>query len=111
MKNQENKVSCPIDYAFHRIGGKHRAKILWFLNENKILRYGELKKLLSGITPKMLTQTLKELEADGMVLRKVYHQVPPKVEYKLTTEAEEIMPLINGLREWADYKMKESSLK
>ncbi|MCU0322328.1 MAG: helix-turn-helix transcriptional regulator [Chitinophagaceae bacterium] len=64
--NKKNKIShCPVDYAFQRIGGKYKGRILWVLKDG-ILRYGELKRAIIGITPKMLTQTLKELEEDGL---------------------------------------------
>jgi len=106
-QNNEQAVSCPIDFAFQRIGGKHRGKILWFLHEHQVLRYGELKRLIRGITPKMLTQTLRELEQDGMILRKVYLEVPPKVEYTLTAASIELIPLLYGLRGWAQKRMVE----
>ncbi|MFD2286708.1 transcriptional regulator [Pedobacter petrophilus] len=102
MKKEKNQAYCAVDFAFQRIGGKYRGRILWYLNAHKVLRYGELKRLLQGITTKMLTQTLRELEQDGMVNRKVYLEVPPKVEYSLTSASLELIPLINELREWAD---------
>lgn len=107
MKTEEVKAYCAVDFVFQRIGGKYRGRILWYLNAHQVLRYGELKRLLKGITTKMLTQTLRELEQDGMVNRKVYLEVPPKVEYSLTPESMELIPLINGLREWADRRIIE----
>jgi DNA-binding HxlR family transcriptional regulator len=95
-KKDTYEQPCSVDYAFKRIGGKYKGRIIWHLNVGIILRYGELKKLLNDITPKMLTQTLRELEDDKLIKRKVYHEVPPKVEYSLTdTGAEFICPSIS----------------
>lgn len=107
MKNEETKAYCAVDFAFQRIGGKYRGRILWYLNDQKVLRYGELKRLLKGITTKMLTQTLRELEHDGMVNRKVYLEVPPKVEYSLSPAGLELIPIIDHLRAWADRRILE----
>jgi DNA-binding HxlR family transcriptional regulator len=92
---------CPIDYAFQRIGGKYKARILWNIHENEVLRYGELKRIIYGVTPKMLTQTLRELEHDNLINRHVYTEVPPKVEYTLTETGESIIPFIGHLLNWA----------
>lgn len=99
---------CSVDYAFRRIGGKYKGRIIWYLSHNKnVLRYGELRKIIADITPKMLTQTLRELEEDRLVTRKVYHEVPPKVEYSLTDDGQELIPFINHLREWGDKQMEK----
>jgi DNA-binding HxlR family transcriptional regulator len=95
-------VSCSVDYAFKRIGGKYKGRILWNLSQKNILRYGELKKTLEDVTPKMLTQALRELEEDKLIMRKVFQEVPPKVEYSLTAISEELIPFINYLKEWGD---------
>ncbi|KUG10646.1 winged helix-turn-helix transcriptional regulator [Elizabethkingia miricola] len=93
-------LPCPVDYAFKRIGGKYKGMILWHLSFQNILRYGELKKTIPNITTKMLTQTLRELEEDKLVNRKVFHQVPPKVEYSLTETGNELIPFIEYLHHW-----------
>ncbi|WP_343697970.1 helix-turn-helix domain-containing protein [Flavobacterium sp.] len=98
------KAYCPVDYAFQRIGGKYKGRILWSLKDD-ILRYGELKRNIEGITPKMLTQTLKELEADGLIFRKVYLEVPPRVEYSLSETGIELIPFINQMSAWAEKQM------
>jgi DNA-binding HxlR family transcriptional regulator len=104
MKNNSTKPFCAVDYAFQRIGGKYKGRILWVLREH-VLRYGELKRAVIGITPKMLTQTLKELEADGLVSRQVYHEVPPRVEYTLTATGKELIPFIGLMRSWGEKQM------
>jgi len=89
MKKNIRQAHCPVDYAFQRIGGKYKGRILWVLKD-VVLRYGEVKRAVIGITPKMLTQTLKELEADELIRRKVYLEVPPRVEYSLTETGYEL---------------------
>lgn len=101
MKKNIQKAYCAVDYAFQRIGGKYKGRILWVLR-NGLLRYGELNRAIVGITPKMLTQTLKELEADELITRKVYSEVPPKVEYSLTETGKELIPFISQMRSWGE---------
>ena len=99
---------CSLDYAFRRIGGKYKGRIIWYIHKNSnTLRYGELKRKLENITPKMLTQALRELEDDNLVNRKVYREVPPKVEYSLTDTGEELIPFINHLKLWADNQIEK----
>lgn len=113
MNNRKIKCSdqptCSVDYAFRRIGGKYKGRILWALHIDPILRYGELGRSLPDITTKMLTQTLRELEADHLINRKVYHQVPPMVEYSLSVTGLELIPFIKYLKEWGDKKMAQKS--
>lgn len=104
MKKKVRTAHCAVDYAFQRIGGKYKGRILWVLRE-QVLRYGELKRAVIGITPKMLTQTLKELEADELIVRKVYLEVPPKVEYSLTETGNELIPFIRQMRSWGEKQM------
>ena len=105
-KNNSDHPICSLDYAFRRIGGKYKGRIIWYLYRNdKILRYGELKKLVQNITSKMLTQTLRELENDQLISRKVYAEVPPKVEYSLTDTGMELIPFIKHLSKWGEKQM------
>ena len=104
MKNKIKTTHCAVDYAFQRIGGKYKGRILWVLREG-VLRYGELNRAVVGITPKMLTQTLKELESDELIVRKVYLEVPPKVEYSLTQTGKELIPFISQMRSWGEKQM------
>lgn len=111
MKKKEKQcpevVTCSVDYAFKRIGGKYKGRILWYLHDHQILRYGELSRTLPDITTKMLTQTLRELEADGLISRKVYQEVPPKVEYTLTEMGLELIPFLRFLKEWGDKQIQK----
>lgn len=109
MKNKNETTYCAVDYAFKRVGGKYKGRVIWVLRED-VLRYGELKRAIVGVSPKMLTQTLKELEADELVFRKVYLEVPPKVEYSLTKSGQELVPLIKQLRTWAVDQMDKKNI-
>jgi len=106
MKNKKKEcpevATCSVDYAFRRIGGKYKGRILWYLHEHTVLRYGELGRMMPDSTTKMLTQTLRELESDHLIRRKIYHEVPPKVEYSLTDVGSELIPFIQYLKEWGD---------
>jgi DNA-binding HxlR family transcriptional regulator len=93
---------CCVDFAFQRIGGKYKGRIIYCIHVRGTLRYGQLKKAISGITPKMLTQTLRELENDKLISRKVFVEVPPKVEYTLTESGGKLIPFIEYLKEWVE---------
>ena len=101
---------CGIDYAFQRIGGKYKGRILWRLRSGT-LRYGELRRTVTGINAKMLTQVLRELEDDGLITRKVYVEVPPKVEYSLTDSGKELLPFLSLLRDWAKQQMLVNNIE
>jgi len=93
------KYNNPVELSLYIIGGKWKIPIIWSLKESS-LRYGELRKSLPKVTHKMLTQQLRELEADEIITRKVYPEVPPKVEYSLTLLGKSIIPVIDLLNEW-----------
>ena len=90
---------CGLDVALAIMGGKWKPLILWHVMEGKI-RFGQLKRLIPGITQKMLTQQLRELEKDGLVSRKVFAEVPPRVEYSLTDFGETLKPVLDLLCLW-----------
>lgn len=100
MKKNPGQAHCAVDYAFQRIGGKYKGRILWVLRQDR-KRYGELQRAIIGVTHKMLAQALRELEADGLINRQVYTEVPPRVEYSLTSTGLGLLPAIQLLREWA----------
>lgn len=100
-----NQYSCPVSGTLDVIGGKWKGVILYHLLDGK-KRFSELKKLNSGITQRMLTLQLRELEADGILHREVYPIVPPKVEYSLTDFGESLKPLVLLMREWGEEHME-----
>lgn len=93
------EYQCSMELTLDLIGGKWKALILWNLGQDT-LRFSELKKLLPKITQKMLTQQLRELETSGLVKRFIYRQVPPKVEYSLTSEGKSLIPILDTLCQW-----------
>ncbi|TRX43088.1 winged helix-turn-helix transcriptional regulator [Flavobacterium restrictum] len=111
MKNKSNSSEttqmCGVDYAFKRIGGKYKGRILWYLYSKTVLRYGELSRTLPDITTKMLTQTLRELEYDNLITRKMYHEVPPKVEYSVSETGQELIPFIKYLHHWGNKQLEK----
>lgn len=90
---------CPIEATLGIIGGKWKVLILDHLTGGA-LRFGELQKTMPKITPKMLTHQLRELEMDGLIVRRVYPAVPPKVEYGLTESGQTVQPILNAMRLW-----------
>ncbi len=93
---------CSMELTIKVIGGKWKPIILHHLGKNGTHRFGEFRKAIPNITQKMLTQQLRELEADGVVHREVYPQVPPKVEYSLTDLGTSVMPVIKILTDWGE---------
>ncbi|KAF6628261.1 helix-turn-helix domain-containing protein [Paenibacillus sp. LX16] len=96
----KNIQDTPFGYTVSLIGGKWKMVIIYLLAENRTVRFNDLKRQIGAITYKTLSSQLKEMEADGLVNRKEYPQVPPKVEYSLTNKAETLLPVLEGLCEW-----------
>ncbi len=96
---REKTYKCGIDVTLAVVGGKWKASILWHLAQ-ETMRFSALQRQFSDTTRKMLTQQLRELEADGLVHRKVYPQVPPKVEYSLTEKGRSIYPILERMCDW-----------
>ncbi len=92
--------SKPFEYTLSLVGGKWKMNILFWIWHHEVLRYGELKKVLGKITHKMLSTQLKELEADDLIIRKEYPQVPPKVEYRLSEKGLSLMPVLHEMCIW-----------
>ncbi len=101
QKSVEKEYCCPVGAALDEIGGKWKHPILWVLKDGK-LRFNKIYKALPDITQRMLTKQLRDLEEDDLILRKVYAEVPPKVEYSLTEKGESIIPIIEALSTWGE---------
>jgi DNA-binding HxlR family transcriptional regulator len=97
----EKRVSCLVETTLYVIGGRWKVLILQELFEG-VKRFNELRRALAGITHKMLTQQLRETEADGIISRKLYAQVPPKVEYSLTPLGKTLKPVLTAMHNWAE---------
>lgn len=91
--------------AIKLLEGRWKLIILFHLFDGKVQRYSDFEKLIPGISQKMLAQQLRKLEADGIVQRKVYPQVPPKVEYRLTDWGQALCPALDALLNWAEQKV------
>lgn len=92
---------CPVEGALQLIDGKWKGVILYHLLENT-MRFNELRRKLPNVTQRMLTHQLRELEADGLIHRQVYAEVPPRVEYSLTPRGRSLQPVIAALKAWGD---------
>ncbi|MGD9367508.1 MAG: helix-turn-helix domain-containing protein [Desulfobacteraceae bacterium] len=96
---------CPVTTTLSVIGGKWKPIILFVIKDEK-KRFGEIKKIITAISQKMLTQQLRELEEDGIVHRKVYPVVPPKVEYSMTDYGRTLTPILDAMEAWGETHRK-----
>ena len=101
LKYDGKEYACSFSFALDMVSGKWKGLILWYLRD-ETLRYGEIRKKLDGITQKMLTQTLRDLEKHQLVTRKVYPVVPPKVEYTITSYGKGLIPIFEQMLEWGN---------
>lgn len=106
MKQYQGKIKLltdtPYGYTLSIIGGKWRLVILYWLIEYGTIRYNELHRLIGTITYKTLSAQLKEMEADGLIIRKEYPQVPPKVEYSLSEKGRSLYPIMDAMCKWGE---------
>ncbi|MFC7371964.1 winged helix-turn-helix transcriptional regulator [Fictibacillus iocasae] len=98
--DNHGKLKCSIEYTLNKVGGKWKLVILWHLAYDGMHRYNELRRLLPGITHKMLSQQLKELEQDGLIIRTQYNEMPPRVEYSISEKGCTLKPLLQIMHEW-----------
>lgn len=96
---------CPIRNILSRISDKWSILVIFTLEQTAVMRFGELQRAIPDISQKMLTVTLRTLEQDGIVNRRVYAQIPPKVEYSLTSRGQSLLPRLNALIDWAKEQM------
>lgn len=109
-RNEQCIINCDLTYAVHKIGGRWKLLILSKLEKGK-MRFTDLKKEFSYATDRVLTLQLRALEKDGLILRKVYAAVPPKVEYELTDLAKALVPILDQLSSWGStHRMVHKSL-
>jgi len=107
---KKKSQGCPTEATLAVIGGRWKVPILWNLQDG-LQRFGELNRLLPGITQKMLTQQLRELESDGLILRTVYAEVPPRVEYSLTDLGVSLRPVLATLTSWGEVYLRWHAAK
>jgi len=95
----ENPNNCPVTHSMNIIGGKWKPIIIFLLSRGK-LRFGKLIMFMPAISRKVLTNQLRELEADGLIIREKFAEIPPRVEYSLTKKSEELVPILWSLAKW-----------
>jgi DNA-binding HxlR family transcriptional regulator len=100
--NFDCSPGCPVEATLCLIGGKWKGVMLWHLLEEDTLRFNEIRRRLPKVTQRMLTNQLRELEADGFIVRTVYAQVPPKVEYSMSELGRSLEPVILALKAWGE---------
>ena len=106
----EPDFRCGVEVTLAVVGGKWKGLILWHLRL-KTLRFAQLQRRLRSVTQKMLTQQLRELEANGLIHRQIYAEVPPRVEYSLTDEGQRILPILELMCQWGqDYLLKTEGI-
>ncbi|HRG22343.1 MAG TPA: helix-turn-helix domain-containing protein [Saprospiraceae bacterium] len=107
LEKYGNADQCPVRNVLDRFGDKWSMLVLLLLAECDTLRFNEIQRCIGTISQKMLATTLKSLENDGLVKRKLFPQVPPRVDYSLTGRGQSLIPHLKGLVKWADEHMKE----
>ena len=107
LKTFQTTEMLPFNAALNLISGKWKMNILYALSRLGKLRYGQIKNLLENITPHVLATKLKELEAEGLIKRVVYPEVPPKVVYSITTNGESLLPILKQLCDWGKINCTE----
>ena len=101
QKKMDQDIRCPLEYGLDIFGEKWKSRIICVLNEKKILRYSGIRKEMTNITNAVLAGALKELMQDGLVQRKSYDEVPPRVEYSLTEKGDSMVPILQSICVWS----------
>lgn len=111
-KNDKKSVSCPVETTISAIGGRWKVLVIHHLLEGK-QRFGELTRLLGGVSARTLTRQLRELEESGIIDREVYQQIPPKVEYSLTPLGRELESVLYAMHAWGEKldRIRERSVR
>ena len=104
----EKDIRCPLEYGLEVFGGKWKSRIICVLGQQQVLRYSALKKEMVNITDAVLAAALKELIADGIVTRKQYPEIPPRVEYALSAKGQSVLPILISICPWAGLTEKEN---
>lgn len=105
----EKDIRCPLEYGLDVFGGKWKSRIICVLADKEFLRYSMIRKEMCNITDAVLATTLKELIRDGIVNRKQYDEIPPRVEYSLTEKGKSVVPILQSICQWSGIYYKEPS--
>lgn len=107
MKVHGKKIDCPVTATLELIGGRWKAPILYYLSKGT-RRFGQIDATIAGISRKVLTEQLKELEKDGLIFREYYKEVPPRVEYSLSEFGQSLTQVFNSIVLWAEQNLIDS---
>lgn len=106
-KKLDDDIRCPLEYGLTIFGRKWKSRIICVLSANERMRYGQIRKEMYNITDAVLASTLKDLLEDGVIGRKSYDEIPPKVEYFLTEKGKSVVQILQSICEWSDIFYKE----
>ena len=109
QRKLEKDIRCPLEYGMELFGGKWNSRIICVLAALGTLRYSELRKEMANITDAVLATTLKELIADGIIVRQSYDEIPPRVEYSLTEKGVSVVPILQSICHWSGIFYKEET--
>ena len=109
QRKLEKDIRCPLEYGLEIFGGKWNSRIICVLAAKNTLRYSELRREMGNITDAVLAATLKELIANGLVLRRSYDEIPPRVEYSLTEKGASVVPILQSICRWSGAFFKEEN--
>ena len=104
----KKRVTCEMEITLDLIGGKWKPMILYFLIDEGTKRFGEIKSFISHTSQKTLTTQLRQLEEDGLITRKVYSTIPPKVEYSATDKGKSLFPILEAMCQWGEENVDDS---
>lgn len=107
QRKLENDIRCPLEYGLEVFGGKWNSRIICVLAAKEVLRYSELRKEMGNITDAVLSASLKELITNGIVIRKSYDEIPPRVEYSLSEKGRSVVPILQSICKWSGAFYKE----
>ena len=105
----EKNIRCPLEYGLDIFGGKWKSRIICVLANREVLRYTGIRKEMVDITDTVLASTLKELIKEGIIIKKIYEEIPPKVEYSLTQKGISVVPILQNICKWSGAYHKEAS--
>jgi DNA-binding HxlR family transcriptional regulator len=106
ISQRNASTDCGVEVALEIIGGKWKGVVLYHL-ANGLKRFNEIGRLLPQVSQRMLTRQLRELENDGLIQRRIYAEVPPKVEYSLTAKGESLIPIVMALKTWGEEQLRQ----
>lgn len=107
QRKLEKDIRCPLEYGLEVFGGKWNSRIICVLAAKEVLRYSELRKEMGNITDAVLSASLKELITNGIVIRKSYDEIPPRVEYSLSENGRSVVPILQSICKWSGAFYKE----